>query len=55
MGLNVGDRVHNRSGWTGSVVEVTDTNAKVEFDNGQPPSWFGRQEHLVDGGVLKLI
>ena len=53
--LKVGDRVQNRSGWTGTVVEVNDTNALVEFDNGQPSGWFGRDEHHHDGGVLRLI
>ncbi|OBG00698.1 hypothetical protein A5773_04210 [Mycobacterium sp. 852014-52450_SCH5900713] len=54
MGLKVGDRVRNRSGWEGVVSEVTDTDAKVEFDNGQS-GWFGLYEHLVSGGVLELI
>lgn len=55
MLLKVGDRVQNRSGWSGSVVEVLGAGARVEFDNGQPSDWFGRDEHLIDGGVLKLI
>jgi hypothetical protein len=53
--LKVGDQVQNQSGWTGTVVEVDDTNATVEFDNGQPPGRFGRNEHHYDGGVLRLI
>lgn len=52
--LKVGDRVENQSGWTGTVVEVNETNALVEFDNGEPSGWFGR-EHRDDGGLLDLI
>jgi hypothetical protein len=51
MYLKVGDRVCNRSGWTGVVTEVNDKHAKVEFDNGEPPGWFGRGEDVV----LELI
>lgn len=53
--LDIDDRVENRSGWTGTVVEIRDDNALVKFDNGQPPGWFGRDEHHYDGGVLRLI
>ncbi|WP_157859026.1 MULTISPECIES: hypothetical protein [Mycobacteroides] len=53
--LKVGDRVQNRSGWTGTVVEVQETNALVQWDNGEPSGWFGRDEPTIDGGVLKLI
>lgn len=53
--LKVGDRVQNRSGWTGRVVEVDGDQAVVEFDNGQPSGRFGRDEHHYDGGVLQLI
>lgn len=53
--LKVGVRVENRSGWTGTVVEVDDTNATVRWDNGEPPGRFGRDEHHRDGGVLTLI
>lgn len=53
--LKIGDRVENRSGWTGTVVEVDDTNATVRFDNGEPPGRFGRDEHHYDGGVLRLL
>ena len=31
MWLKIGDRVRNRSGWTGVVLEVNETNAKVEL------------------------
>ena len=53
--LKVGDRVQNRSGWTGTVVAVDDTNATVGWDNGEPPGRFGRDEHHYSGGVLRLI
>lgn len=53
--LKVGDRVENRSGWTGTVVEVDDTNATVRFDNGEPSGRFGRDAHHYEGGVLRLI
>jgi hypothetical protein len=36
-------------------VRVNDTHADVEFDNGQPSSPFGRDEHHYDGGVLRLL
>jgi hypothetical protein len=53
--LNVGDRVQNRRGWTGTVVKVDDSNAWLEFDNGEPSSPFPRDEITVDGGVLILL
>ncbi|WP_156659395.1 hypothetical protein [Mycobacterium sp. 852002-53434_SCH5985345] len=53
--LKVGDRVITVSGSPGSVVEVNDTNARVEFDDGKPSGWYGRDEHHFDGGVLKLL
>ena len=53
--LKVGDRVENRSGWTGTVTELDGDQAVVEFDNGQPSGRFGRDEHHHDGGVLRLI
>lgn len=55
MPLDIGDRVQIVSGSTGHVVEVNDTNARVEFDDGKPSGWYGRDEHLVDFGVLKLL
>lgn len=53
--LKVGDRVENRSGWTGTVTQLNDDNALVEWDHDEPPGWFGRDEHHYDGGVLRLI
>lgn len=53
--LKVGDRVENRSGLTGRVVEICGDNAVVEWENGQTPGRFGRDEHHYDGGVLRLI
>ena len=53
--LQVGNRVVMESGSTGRVAEVTDTDARVEFDDDRQSGWFGREEHLVDFGVLKLL
>lgn len=47
MPWNVGDRVINRRGWTGTVVAVDEVNAYVEFDNGEPSSPFGRDEDVI--------
>ncbi len=53
--LEIGDRVQVQSGSTGRVVDVTDTNALVDFDDDKPSGWYGRDEHLVDFGVLKRL
>ncbi|WP_157894368.1 hypothetical protein [Mycolicibacterium wolinskyi] len=53
--LEVGDRVQNRSGSTGTVVEIDGDQAVVQFDNGEPSGRFGRDEHHYDGGVLSRI
>ena len=50
MWLEIGDRVQNRSGWTGNVVAVDSDNATVEWDNDQPPGRFGLDED-VDPGI----
>lgn len=52
--FSVGDRVHNRSGWVGSVVRVDDINAFVDWENGESGS-YPRDEDTVDGGVLKHV
>ncbi len=42
-------------GWSGSVVQVNDTSALVEWDNGEPSAWYPRDEDAIDGGVLKHL
>lgn len=53
--LDVGDEVQTESGRIGRVVEVNDLNARVEFDDHKRSGWYGRNEHMVDFGVLNLI
>jgi hypothetical protein len=45
---NVGDRVMNRSGWPGTVVEVTDSEAVVKFDDREGLRRFGRDEQFLE-------
>lgn len=53
--LKVGDHVQKRSGPTGRVTEIDGDNAVVQWDTGEPPQRYGRDEHHYDGGVLWLI
>jgi preprotein translocase subunit YajC len=45
---NVGDRVMNQSGWPGTIVEVTDTEAIVKFDDHEGLRRFGRDEQFLE-------
>jgi hypothetical protein len=52
MTFNVGDRVMNRIGTLGRVIEVDDFMVRVQFDNGRMPGWFDRIDHT---GRLILV
>jgi hypothetical protein len=52
MWLEVGDEVLNKRDQRGVVLEVNDTDAKVQFENDDPPGWSARRN---DDGPLEFV